>query len=91
MPNTVHLIYKGSPQFASALVSCLENEGLHVAWTPPMENRSIGEHLLSQVDMAASSLEVLSVVAAVKLGVTKFKQRFPGDVDIEPDQDDEIV
>jgi hypothetical protein len=61
--NTMQVHYRGSARGAHVLVSHLEREGREVVWTRPIEQRSIGEHLISQGDTDSGSPVAFAKIA----------------------------
>lgn len=82
MDVTRTIRYRGSAARAGALVQALEQEGVHVEWTPPREERGLGPDVTAVV---------LSIVAsggydAIKAAVTRMRAWMPrAEIVIEED------
>jgi len=73
MTTTRTITYEGSAARASALVQMLEQQGVHVEWEQPQEQRSFG----ADVVVVVLSLVASGLYDGIKAGVARFRERFP--------------
>lgn len=80
--------YEGPAPLAAALAQYLEQQGVHVYWEPPVEERG------GIVELVVIPLLVTGSYDAIKAGVRLFLERFPrtkveiGDEREEPPDDE---
>jgi hypothetical protein len=95
---SVKIVFTGSPQFASALVACIENEGGTVTWAPPYETRDGADAALQDVVVAlivscTDSSSKAAARATASAGLAKFHETYPGKgraVVLEGGEDDNV-
>lgn len=73
MTDTLTIRYKGGPERVGALVQMLEDEGVHVDWEPPEEQRN----LEGVAETIALALVASGTYDAIKTAVAKFRRWAP--------------
>jgi hypothetical protein len=69
--TTVEVIYGGPAALAGQLVRMLEEEGVQVTWTPPLEDRGPAEIVTGVVVVIVAS----GVYDVIKATATKFVEK----------------
>jgi len=73
MDVTKTITHEGDPARASALVQMLEQQGAHVRWTPPREERGLAADVTTVVINLVSARLAAGIAAAAR----QFRRRFP--------------
>jgi hypothetical protein len=85
MTETRRVTYTGPASRASFLVQLLEEEGVTVDWTPPLEKKDFG----SAFEAVVVGLITTGSAAAIKAAVAAFRQhQADAKVEIEDEDDD---
>ena len=77
----MYIVYEGGPRGLHALTQALEDEGVEVVYTSPIEQRGAGQTAvqvaITVVGGAASGLAADALKAAVKKAIAKVRERDP--------------
>jgi hypothetical protein len=86
MDATRTIVYRGKPPWHTALVQFLEEEGVHVEWSPPAEEEPRG--LGADAHQVVVSLITTGTTVAIAAAVRRFRKFGPkdkGEVEVKDD------
>lgn len=82
--TTRTLSYRGPAAGLSMLAQMLEEEGAHVEWESPFEERGTSE----VVEAVVAQLVATGALAGIQAAVQRFRERIKGVADVTDEEDD---